>query len=497
MIEYPDRTSRVPSPLHGTGHPPGLVTDLRWTDTTGKVWNVGLMPSSISFQHGDQTIELPSESWKRDIYVAAHGDGFIIRLDLFRDHVGFMVPAQDARPFLEALGSPAPKANAELEPGTEPNPAMPLLWPKVSPLAVWALIASSLVFVPGIGILAAVATIVLLIQHKAHVRPSPAWSHSRSICSAAFYLLVTGLIVNAIGTWGMLRSLEVFPGPTAIVPAESKVVALEPLPCVAETPAASRPLRAALAETKPFLERDHNWGLIIVGVLVVLLSLTVHEAAHAITAWWMGDDFAHRLGRVTLNPLAHIDPFGTVLFPVLLLLMNSSVWGWAKPVPVMLENVNKPRRAQVLVALAGPGSNLLMAAASLMLLLGLAGAVGIVWPGAAVENLSTWVLRESVQASGFPMAGAFGPVCTLLKLSFVINVLLAFFNLIPIPPLDGSWVLQFTFPRTLGLLYERIRPFSMFLFLGLMYSGAMAYLTMPGQLALLPGFFLLRYCTVF
>jgi len=118
-------------------------------------------------------------------------------------------------------------------------------------------------------------------------------------------------------------------------------------------------------------------------------------------------------------------------------------------------------------------------------------------PHARVEHFSHLGFTTPVSASGFPLAVLFGPVCTMLKLSFLINVMLAFFNLIPIPPLDGSWVLQYSFPLTLGRLYDSIRPYSFLIFLALIYSGIVSYLIFPALVALVPGFWLLDACTMF
>ena len=228
---------------------------------------------------------------------------------------------------------------------------------------------------------------------------------------------------------------------------------------------------------------------------MVLLSLTVHEAAHAITAWWVGDGLARSLGRVTLNPMAHIDPFGTVLLPLLLVMANAPVFGYARPVPVRLETLPHHRRAHILISIAGPGSNLLLAAASLMLLLASGCLLRLVVPKVAIANFAAVDFLTPVTASGFVLAPAFGALCTILKLSFVINTVLALFNLIPIPPLDGSWVLEHLFPTGLGRLYASIRPYGFLIFLFAIYVGLFKYLIIPVMAVLLPGMRLLASAT--
>src|SRR5690554_1290480 len=145
----------------------------------------------------------------------------------------------------------------------------------------------------------------------------------------------------------------------------------------------------------------------------VVIAITFHEAAHGFVAWRLGDDTARRLGRVTFNPLKHIDPFGTALLPALLLLSGARfLFGYAKPVPVRFDRLRHPRRDMVLVAAAGPATNLLLALAS-ALLVHLAARLP--------SGPQNWAL-------------------TALSASIYLNVLLAVFNMLPLPPLDGGRV---------------------------------------------------------
>ena len=194
---------------------------------------------------------------------------------------------------------------------------------------------------------------------------------------------------------------------------------------------------------------------IVVSLLVLLFSLTVHESAHALAAWRLGDDTALRLGRVTLNPMAHIDPVGTVLVPLSLALLHvGMMFGWAKPVPVNTLRLRNPLRDHAVIAAAGPASNLVLAVVFAVLLGLLAGAAHLQMRSGAVE-----------------LGDGFAFFRMLFQYGVLLNVLLALFNLIPLPPLDGSWIMMATLKGSVAEAYARIRPYGFLLVILLMYVG--------------------------
>ena len=470
------------------------ATVFEWIDAHHQPWTIELRPERITLRGEQALIELPQAAWSKDIYIAQHGGGFVIRFQTFESEAGFLVSAQQAQGLLHHLGAVSRTVARSEQVVESAGPASTsLLWPKISPLAVWALISSALVFLPVLGLLPAIATIILLILHRSKVRKTRANSHSRAVCMAAFVFLIVGLCVSTFATIGTIvnesRFLE-----------EDYPEVARPAPPVGnenQTPslATAAGLSPILAES--WWESEHNWGMIAAGLIVILLSLSVHECGHAISAWWLGDDLAKRMGRVTLKPQAHIDPFGTVILPLILFMTSDFMFGWAKPVPVRVEQTRNPRRAHILISLAGPGANLLLASASFTLLLGIGCVVSLTTPEAEMSNFAIPAFSESVKASGFLLAPVLGPLCTVLQLSFFLNVVLACFNLIPIPPLDGSWVLEHLFPRTLGPLYARVRPFGFLLFLILIGTGMFHYLLWPVILVLGPGVALLVRATGF
>jgi Zn-dependent protease len=181
---------------------------------------------------------------------------------------------------------------------------------------------------------------------------------------------------------------------------------------------------------------------ISIWAIPAIIAITFHEASHGYVAHLLGDDTAWRLGRVSFNPLVHIDPFGTVVLPLMLLMLRSPfLFGYAKPVPVNFRTLRHPRLGMILVAAAGPGMNLLLAtiAALGFHIVGYVPAPGAEWLAANLRN------------------------------ALLLNVILAIFNLLPIPPLDGGRILMGVLPSSLARLLSRAEPYGMLMLIGLIF----------------------------
>jgi Zn-dependent protease len=186
---------------------------------------------------------------------------------------------------------------------------------------------------------------------------------------------------------------------------------------------------------------------------VLLFSVIAHEVAHGYAAFRCGDATAKYLGRLTFNPVPHIDMFGTIIFPALLMITHSPfLIGWAKPVPVNPRNFRRPGRDDIVVSLAGIATNLLLAVLSTVLL-GLYINLGRDFAGNALG--------------------------IMFKYSIEINVLLAVFNLMPVPPLDGSWVLYHLLPGNLADAYRKLFPYGFLLLMLLLMTGMLSVMMMP------------------
>lgn len=193
--------------------------------------------------------------------------------------------------------------------------------------------------------------------------------------------------------------------------------------------------------------------IISVIILPLLFAITLHEAAHGWVASKLGDKTALMMGRVTLNPIKHIDWFGTVILPLVMLVVTkfTFAFGWAKPVPVTWQNLRHPRRDMALVGIAGPAANLLMA-----LLWAAIAKIALVWGTGATSNAAIETVRF------FVYAGIFG---------IQINIILMILNLIPIPPLDGSRIVSSILPPRLSYHYDKIEPYGIWILLGLLVLG--------------------------
>jgi Zn-dependent protease len=193
--------------------------------------------------------------------------------------------------------------------------------------------------------------------------------------------------------------------------------------------------------------------LIFIRIVVLVFSIVFHEVSHGWAAWKLGDPTARDAGRLTMNPLPHIDPMGSILLPLLLAVTGSPfMFGWAKPVPVRVGYLNDPENDHPKVAAAGPASNLLLALISALAL----GLVALV----ANSVLSPEVLAR--QEANSPLYF----LVTLFKTAILLNVVLAVFNLIPLPPLDGSWIVSRFLPYRYRLRYENLRRFGFLLVIG-------------------------------
>ncbi len=204
---------------------------------------------------------------------------------------------------------------------------------------------------------------------------------------------------------------------------------------------------------------------IVLWFVAFLFSLSVHESAHAWTSEKFGDDTGRYQGRITLNPMAHIDPIGTILIPLFGFLSSGfSFIGWAKPVETNPLSWRNKKLANICVAGAGPLSNLILATITFTIIkvLTLTRVLVLDYEGNDVYDL----LRPAL--SGQPILGA---LAKLLGIMLMLNIALAIFNMIPVPPLDGSHILESLLPESAAEKYAAIRPYGFMLLLGLMYTG--------------------------
>ena len=193
---------------------------------------------------------------------------------------------------------------------------------------------------------------------------------------------------------------------------------------------------------------------VIIWGIPVIFAITVHEVAHGWVALKFGDRTAQMMGRLTLNPIKHIDPLGTIIIPGILLMTGGFIFGWAKPVPVTYQNLRKPKLDMAWVALAGPASNFIMA---------------VLWAVIAKIGLIMY-------SSGVSMAE---PMIYMAVAGIMINTMLMTLNLLPLPPLDGGRILVSLLPGPLAWQVGRIEPYGFFILVGLLYFGILSMVLWP------------------
>lgn len=215
---------------------------------------------------------------------------------------------------------------------------------------------------------------------------------------------------------------------------------------------------------------EYGIFFLIIQFIVLLLSLSIHESAHAWTADALGDPTARYLGRVSLNPLVHADPFGTFLFPLMgMFLLHGSIFGWAKPVPVNVSRLRNPARDHMFVAAAGPISNLLLATWFFLWLV-------------AAKAMSGDVADILVQLTYGRVSDGSTVLVAMTAFAYygmLINLILAVFNLIPVAPLDGAAVLAGLLPRSLSGVFNQMQSYGFVLLIGLLYLGVPSMMYSP------------------
>jgi Zn-dependent protease len=210
---------------------------------------------------------------------------------------------------------------------------------------------------------------------------------------------------------------------------------------------------------------------IVISLFALLFAITIHEASHAWAAMKKGDPTAAAMGRVSLNPLAHIDPIGTVLLPLLLVVTGAPAFGWAKPVMVNPRNLRHPRQDNLWISFAGPAANMIAACVSLLLIMLIKS-----FRPDMTNFLAGFLTKQQHLPAGFyPLEG----LVLILFYLVLVNTYLTVFNLLHVPPLDGSGVLEGLLSSRAAAAYDRIRPYGFIIVLGLIILGVLDIIIQP------------------
>lgn len=211
--------------------------------------------------------------------------------------------------------------------------------------------------------------------------------------------------------------------------------------------------------------------LAAVQLMILLLAISIHESAHALVSDWLGDPTGKDLGRITLNPLPHLEPFGTVVLPIMLIVSGIPVFGWGRPTPVTSANLRHPARDSLLVAVAGPAANLLIATATSVILWISLHAIG---DGARQAAMLTLVrdFERGADFAHFPL------IFTLFQFAYI-NAFLAIFHLLPVPLFDGGEILLQFLPPDWALKFDRLRPYGHLIVILLSFTPLLILVSVP------------------
>jgi Zn-dependent protease len=337
----------------------------------------------------------------------------------------------------EAAEAELVQAEMEFLPRIEP--------PMASTLAAWVWILAVFAFFPLLGLVPTMALAVLsFIVAFRHERL--AWDRRIGVAG----LIVALASLGIAGLWTLMLFLR--------------------LPFDLPTP-------GDLGDAE-----DQSWTINAIQLGVLVMSIVLHECAHAVSAYWCGDGTAARLGRIRLNPLVHVDLFGSIILPVILLMSQAGVvFGWAKPVPIDRRQFRSPRHGLLAVTLAGVSINMMLAMGCTAGLLAVGSALRIAYPAAISDGFM--IPLAPVKLQGVANAGMWVFVIMCLKYGMVINLILFTFNILPIPPLDGYGVLESLAPSGLSKFVAGLRPIGSILLIVMIVSGVIGYLLIPAILA--------------